>query len=284
VKRRLALAVSVLVVEACAPAPVASPAAPPSIATPPEHAVTVIDLRDAGAEPSPAREAAADERANDEDQDEVPAPAPPANTDARPGNARPPTTPDPLAGAFTLADATAGLPKNGKLTARIVTDRGTLRCALFEDRAPVTVAAFVGLARGLRPWFTPDGRWEKRAAYDGTTFHRVVRGFMIQGGDPWADGTGEPGFVFDDEPWAGAKHDRAGLLCIANRGPNTNGMQFFITDAPAPHLDGAANAYTIFGECSPLSLVHELASVPVEGTKPNPPLRIRKVRVERRAK
>ena len=90
--------------------------------------------------------------------------------------------------------------------------------------------------------------------------HRVIQGFVIQGGDPWGNGMGEPGFTFPDETWPGARHDRAGLLCIANRGPNTNGMQFFITDAPTPHLDGATTAYTIFGECSPVSLVHALAS------------------------
>ena len=96
------------------------------------------------------------------------------------------------------------------------------------------VASFVGLARGLRPWKSPlTGQWTRSPAYDGTRFHRVVKGFMIQGGDPKGSGSGEPGYVIADELWDGAKHDRAGLLCMANRGPDTNGMQFFVTDASA---------------------------------------------------
>ena len=87
-----------------------------------------------------------------------------------------------------------------------------------------------------------------KPAYDGTSFHRIIKGFMIQGGDAKGNGSGEPGYVIKDELWEGAKHDRAGLLCMANRGPNTNGAQFFITDAAAAHLD---TSYTIFGECAP---------------------------------
>src|SRR4051812_11833511 len=83
---------------------------------------------------------------------------------------------DPLGGVFTLDDATRGLPKTGALVATIATDKGTLRCNLFADKAPVTVANFVGLARGVRPWLTPEGQWESKPAYDGTTFHRVIRG------------------------------------------------------------------------------------------------------------
>lgn len=173
---------------------------------------------------------------------------------------------DPARGKFTLAEATAGLPETGALVATIKTSQGNLTCRLFDDKAPNTVANFVGLARGVRPWREPGGAWVKRPAYDGTTFHRVIRGFMIQGGDPKGTGTGEPGYTIPDELWAGAKHDRAGLLCMANRGPDTNGAQFFITDAAAPHLDGSAhgrrNAYTIFGECAPLAVVHAIARVP----------------------
>lgn len=184
---------------------------------------------------------------------------------------------DPLKGKFTLAEATDGLGDEGKLTASIETDFGTLNCELYEDKAPITVANFVGLARGLRP-FKDGGQWVKRPGYDGSTFHRIVRGFMIQGGDPKGNGTGEPGYVIPDEIWPGAKHDRRGLLCMANRGPNTNGMQFFITDAAAPHLD---KGYTIFGSCTPESVIETLASQPVRGqTAVTPPI-MKKVTITR---
>ncbi|AKU97492.1 Peptidyl-prolyl cis-trans isomerase [Labilithrix luteola] len=188
---------------------------------------------------------------------------------------------DPTGGNFTLADATAGMTSRGPLFATIKTSLGDLRCKLFDDKAPITVANFVGLARGERPWKDPKtGAWVKRPAYDGTTFHRVIKGFMIQGGDPTGTGRGEPGFTFPDEMW-GAKHDKPGLLCMANRGPNTNGMQFFITDAKTPHID---RSYTIFGECSPVDTVHALAAVrtgPLD--KPVQPLEIRTVEITRGA-
>lgn len=179
--------------------------------------------------------------------------------------------PDPLEGKFTLADATQGLPPKGKLVAEIKTAQGTLSCELYDDKAPITVANFVGLARGLRPFKDPNtGEWVKRPAYDGTVFHRIIKGFMIQGGDPTGTGRGEPGYVFPDEIWPGSKHDQRGLLCMANRGPNTNGMQFFITDAAKPHLDGG---YTIFGKCTPDELIEKLASSETMGDKAvNPPV------------
>lgn len=186
---------------------------------------------------------------------------------------------DPLAGTFSLADATKGLPTEGKLVATLETKLGTLSCELFEDRAPLTVANFVGLARGLRPFKDASGTWVKRPGYDGTTFHRIIRGFMIQGGDPKGTGAGEPGYVIPDEIWPGAKHDRRGLLCMANRGPNTNGMQFFITDAPAPHLD---RSYTIFGECKPESVIEKIAASEVRGDRAVQPPVIEKVTITRR--
>lgn len=164
---------------------------------------------------------------------------------------------DPHSGSFSLADATKDLKGSGPIVAKIDTSKGALQCRLFDDKAPVTVANFIGLATGRRAW--KDGaKWVNKPAYDGTSFHRVIRGFMIQGGDPKGDGTGEPGYVIKDELWQGAKHDRAGLLCMANRGPNTNGAQFFVTDAAAAHLD---TSYTIFGECAPVEVVHEIAAV-----------------------
>jgi peptidyl-prolyl cis-trans isomerase A (cyclophilin A) len=187
---------------------------------------------------------------------------------------------DPAQGKWSLDDATKGLPAGKQLEASIETDLGTLDCKLFDDKTPITVANFVGLARGLRPWKTPEGKWEKKPAYDGTIFHRVIKGFMIQGGDAKKDGTGEAGYVIPDEVWEDANHDRPGLLCMANRGPNTNSAQFFITDEAAFHLD---NGYTIFGECGPVSLVHKIAEVDVgSGDRPKSPPVIKKVTVTRK--
>ena len=179
---------------------------------------------------------------------------------------------DPTGGKFSLADATAGLEGSGPLTATITTNHGTLRCRLYDDKAPVTVASFVGLARGTRPFQNQDGRWVKRPFYDGTTFHRIIKGFMIQGGDPL--GTGAAGPI-----WPGATHDRAGLLCMANRGKNTNGSQFFITDAATRQLDGN---YTIFGECSPISVVSDIARVPKSSDdRPISPVTIDRIEISR---
>lgn len=188
---------------------------------------------------------------------------------------------DPKDGKFTLADATKNMTGAGPLVATLDTSKGRIECTLFEDKAPITVANFVGLARGTRPWKEPKtGAWVERPAYDATPFHRVIDGFMIQGGDANGDGTGEPGYVIKDEVWPGAKHDRAGQLCMANRGKNTNGAQFFITDAKAEHLDGG---YTIFGECKDLAVIHAIARAPRDPMdRPKTPILINTVRVERR--
>jgi peptidyl-prolyl cis-trans isomerase A (cyclophilin A) len=183
-------------------------------------------------------------------------------------------------GNFTLEDATKGLAKKGKLTAELETDKGKLRCELYDDKAPKAVANFVGLARGLRPFKdSKTGEWVKRPGYDGTGFHRIIKGFMIQGGDPLGTGGGEPGYVFADEVWPGATHDRRGLMCMANRGPNTNGMQFFIMDGAAKHLD---SSYTIFGFCSPDSVIEKIASAEVRGDRAVNPTKITKVTIRRK--
>lgn len=218
---------------------------------------------------------------------------PPAAAGKRKVSAKPPaevkpSEDDPVKGNWTLADATKGLPPGDTLVAKIETDLGALECTLFDDKAPITVANFVGLARGIRPWKTPEGKWEKKPAYDGTIFHRVIKGFMIQGGDAKKNGTGEAGYVIPDEVWEDAHHDRPGLLCMANRGPNTNSAQFFITDAAAAHLDYNAadprsSGYTIFGECGPIDLVHKLASVEMDrGDRPKTPPVIKKVSITRK--
>lgn len=201
----------------------------------------------------------------------------PSRTAAKPVKEVKASPDDPLKGQWTLAQATQGLTGKGKLYADIKTGLGKLSCELYEDRAPITVANFVGLARGLRP-FKDKGSWVKKPGYDGTTFHRVVKGFMIQGGDPLGTGGGEPGYVIPDEIWEGAAHDRRGLLCMANRGPNTNGMQFFITDGSAPHLDGN---YTIFGQCTPDDVIEKLASVPVQGDRSTTPTKIESIKIRR---
>jgi peptidyl-prolyl cis-trans isomerase A (cyclophilin A) len=192
-----------------------------------------------------------------------------------------PASDDPLAGKFSLQDATKDIPGSGALVATIATSLGDMQCKLYEDKAPNTVANFVGLATGKRTWKEPSGSWGNKPAYDGTTFHRVIKGFMIQGGDPRGNGSGEPGYVIPDEIWAGAKHDRAGLLCMANRGHNTNGAQFFITDEAAAHLDGN---YTIFGECSPVDTVHKIASIDTRGDRPLDAPKIKSVKIAREKK
>jgi peptidyl-prolyl cis-trans isomerase A (cyclophilin A) len=183
---------------------------------------------------------------------------------------QPPDSPDPHAGKFTLAEALKGLPTKGTLSASIATGMGTLQCDLFEDKAPNTVANFVGLARGLRKfWSGKDHAWVSRPYYDGTTFHRVIPDFMIQGGDWAGDGSGGMFYTIPDELHPSLKHDRAGQLCMANRGPNTNEAQFFITEAAAEHLD---SSYTIFGQCAPTDLVNRIARVPQSGPPNNRPL------------
>jgi peptidyl-prolyl cis-trans isomerase A (cyclophilin A) len=211
----------------------------------------------------------------------APAPAPAPTPKTTPVASVPVSPDDPLAGKFTLDDATKGLTGTGDLYADIQTDLGKLECELYADKAPITVANFVGLARGQRPFKQPNGKWEKKNGYDGTTFHRVIKGFMIQGGDPLGSGAGEPGYVIPDEIWEGAHHNQRGQLCMANRGKNTNGMQFFIMDGEADHLDGG---YTIFGKCSPEDVILKLSGVEVQGDHSVKPTKITKVTIKRKPK
>lgn len=191
---------------------------------------------------------------------------------------------DPEAGDFTLEEALAGLAGAGTLYAEIVTPRGVLRCELFEKDAPKTVANFVGLARGLRPFLDREtGTWVKRPYYDKTTFHRVIPGFMIQAGDPTGTGTGNPGFVIEDEIRPNHTHEDAGALSMANRGPGTGGAQFFVTLGPTPHLDGK---HTVFGQCDEASagLADDIALVPrdPETDKPVDDETVEAIRIVRR--
>jgi peptidyl-prolyl cis-trans isomerase A (cyclophilin A) len=126
------------------------------------------------------------------------------------------------------------------------TSEGTFKARLYDDKAPKTVDNFAGLAQGSKEWTDPKTRQQvTRPFYDGLIFHRVIDGFMLQGGCPMGTGTGGPGYKFADEFGPGLKHDRPGLLSMANSGPNTNGSQFFVTLVPTPWLD---NKHAIFGE------------------------------------
>ena len=130
--------------------------------------------------------------------------------------------------------------------ARFVTTEGDFTVRLFDQEAPQTVENFVGLAEGTKQWSDPRSNQKVQTPYyDGTIFHRVINGFMIQGGDPLGQGIGGPGYNFADEFHPKLRHSKAGILSMANRGPNTNGGQFFITLAPTPHLD---DRHTVFGE------------------------------------
>ncbi len=162
-----------------------------------------------------------------------------------------------LSGAQTSAAQSAA---STDPVAIIHTTAGDLHCTLFPKVAPLGVANFIGLAQGTKDWTSPVGHVKKHgvALYDGTIFHRVIPEFMIQGGDPLGNGTGDPGYRFKNETTAAVGFDRPGRLAYANSGPDTNGSQFFITEVPYPSLDGN---YTIFGQCddAAVELVKKIA-------------------------
>ena len=146
---------------------------------------------------------------------------------------------------LNLVDAKGGKLENG-LYATFVTSLGNIVCKLHEKEAPLTVENFIGLASGTKEYVnSKTGEKETGKFYDGLIFHRVIPNFMIQGGCPLGTGTGNPGYKFGDEFSPNLKHDKPGILSMANSGPNTNGSQFFITVVPTPWLD---NKHTIFGE------------------------------------
>ncbi|MFC5938356.1 peptidylprolyl isomerase [Corynebacterium choanae] len=150
-------------------------------------------------------------------------------------------------------------------TAILHTNRGDIAIDLFGNHAPATVANFVGLAQGTREYHAPNAKGDMEGPfYDGVIFHRVIDGFMIQGGDPLGKGFGGPGYQFDDEFHPELSFDRPYLLAMANAGANTNGSQFFITVAPTPHLN---NRHTIFGEVTDAAsqqVVDAIATTPTD--------------------
>jgi peptidyl-prolyl cis-trans isomerase A (cyclophilin A) len=176
-----------------------------------------------------------------------------------------------------IEDARSG----ADLYAKFETTEGTIVVKLFAKDAPKTVENFVGLATGEKPWTHPaTGEAMKgKPLYDGTIFHRCIKDFMVQGGDPLGRGTGGPGFKFEDEFQSGKRFDKPGLLAMANAGPGTNGSQFFITVIPTPWLN---NKHTIFGEVvKGQDLVEKVANVIPKGPgdKPRTDVKITKLTI-----
>ena len=161
------------------------------------------------------------------------------------------------------------------------TNKGTIKIKLFDDKTPETVANFVGLAEGSKEFTDPKtGKKTKRPFYDGLGFHRIIPDFMIQGGCPLGTGTGGPGYKFGDEISPKLKHDKPGILSMANAGPNTNGSQFFITTVATPWLDGR---HTVFGEVEEgMDVVKAIEKVK-RGAQDRPlePVVIKKVTIQR---
>ena len=169
-----------------------------------------------------------------------------------------------------------------KMYALLKTNMGDIKIKLFFTKAPKTVKNFASLAEGTKEFTDPKNPKKKlkKPFYDGLGFHRVIKGFMIQGGDPKGDGTGGPGYRFADEFNRELRHNKKGILSMANSGPNTNGSQFFITLGPTPHLD---NRHTVFGEVvEGMDVVEKIGNVQTTGApydKPLKPVVMEKVQI-----
>lgn len=170
----------------------------------------------------------------------------------------------------------------GDLTATLHTTRGDIEVRLFDERASETVENFIGLATGNLEWTHPESgdTIAGEPLYDDVPFHRVIDGFMIQTGDPTGTGRGGPGYEFDDEFHEELRHEGAGVLSMANHGPDTNGSQFFITLDAQPHLD---DRHAVFGEVTDgMSVVHEIGSVETDGDdRPREEINLEDVTVHR---
>lgn len=166
-------------------------------------------------------------------------------------------------------------------TAVFDTTMGRMTCGLYSKEAPIAVANFIGLATGSKQFTDPvtHKKVHGKPFYNGTTFHRVIPGFMVQGGDPTGTGMGDAGFFFNDEIDPNLTFNVAGRLAMANAGPNTNGSQFFITVSPQPSLD---QHYTIFGQCDPGSVLvaESITQVPRDSQdKPLDPVYLKQVTI-----
>ncbi len=178
------------------------------------------------------------------------------------------------------AKGKATTPKKGKdMIAVFETNKGTFKIKLFNEKAPKTVENFVGLASGTKEWTDPaSGKKSKKPFYDGLIFHRVIPNFMIQGGDPLGQGTGGPGYKFEDET-NDQTFAKPGVLAMANSGPNTNGSQFFVTLAATTWLNGK---HTIFGEVvEGMDVVEAIGKVKTGAMdKPVEPVVIKHLKIE----
>ena len=181
------------------------------------------------------------------------------------------STPAPLPDAPSTTSTPIPAPVPTGPTVIFDTSMGRLTCKLFDKQSPLATSNFIGLAEGTKEFTDPvTGRKTKGVRYyDGTTFHRVIPSFMIQGGDRKGDGTGDGGYFFDNEDTPGLTFNVAGRLAMANAGPNTNGTQFFITEAPQPDLDGK---YTIFGQCDAHSVLIAATIARVDRDRRDKPL------------
>src|SRR5947209_9469233 len=188
---------------------------------------------------------------------------------------------------------------SGHPTAIIHTTAGDMKCELFPDKAPKAVSNFIGLATGTKDWTDPKtGQpMHGKPLYDGTIFHRVIPEFMIQGGDAAGNGSGNPGYKFEDELHADLLFDRPGRLAMANSGPNTNGSQFFITEKEVPFLNPCLDeggcmggrrlknsGYTLFGQCDDhtVELVKQIARMPKNprnAERPRDPVKINHIEI-----
>jgi len=196
----------------------------------------------------------------------------------------------PLAAPGTSGQQTAAQPAPVKKTApaaapglyaTIKTSMGDIKVQLLEKESPIAVKNFTGLATGTKPWTDPrTHQLTHRPLYSGTTFHRVIPDFMIQGGDPLGNGMGSPGYQFKNENTPGLEFDRKGRLAMANAGPDTNGSQFFITVAPYPSLNGG---YTIFGQVlEGQDVVDKISQAPRDAQdKPLTPVTIQRIVITR---
>lgn len=212
-------------------------------------------------------------------QEPAATPPPPAAT---PAPETPAPAPEPAAPPVVDTTKPSASKHGPGVYAHITTNHGVMVARLFDKEVPKTVENFVGLAEGKKQWRNPrTNSMVRRPYYSNLTFHRIIPGFMIQGGDPEGTGMGGPGFTFADEFNPKLRHSKAGILSMANAGPDTNGGQFFITLVPTPHLD---DRHSVFGELvEGTDVLRAIGKAPTRGLNnvPVKPVVIKSVRIER---